>query len=185
VISKPAGTAPGDVLVGSLALNGGTVASAPAGWVQIAAVLDITNPRLFSYYHVAGSAEPPTYSWTLSAAVASSGGIARYSGVNNANPLAAPASTASSAANVSSLAVPAVTTANPGAMIVGAASVNSSSTTLLITSPAEMTERWDLGGKRQDFADAIQPAAGSSGPKTWTFSSARAAAGWIAALNPQ
>jgi hypothetical protein len=185
VISKPAGTAPGDVLVGSLALNGGTVASAPAGWVQIAAVLDITNPRLFSYYHVAGSAEPPTYSWTLSAAVASSGGIARYSGVNNANPIDAPANTASSAANVSSLAVPAVTTANPGAMIVGAASVNSSSTTLLITSPAEMTERWDLGGKRQDFADAIQPAAGSSGPKTWTFSSARAAAGWIAALNPQ
>jgi hypothetical protein len=70
-------------------------------------------------------------------------------------------------------------------MIIGAASVNSSATTLGITGPAGMTERWDLGGKRQDYADALQPAAGSSGDKTWTFSSARAAAGWIAALRPQ
>jgi hypothetical protein len=51
--------------------------------------------------------------------------------------------------------------------------------------PTGMTERWDLGGKRQDYADAIQATAGSSGSKTWTFSSARAAAGWIVALNPQ
>jgi hypothetical protein len=48
-----------------------------------------------------------------------------------------------------------------------------------------MTQRWDLAGKRQDFADTIQPAAGSSGGKTWTFSSARAAAGWFVALRPQ
>jgi hypothetical protein len=34
-------------------------------------------------------------------------------------------------------------------------------------------------------ADAVQPAPGNSGAKKWTFSSARAAAAWIAALNPQ
>jgi hypothetical protein len=186
VIPKPADIVSGDVLIASIALNGATVASAPLGWDQIAAVTTLSNPKLYSYYRVAsGATEPATYTWTLSASAAGSGGIARYSGVNNANPLDAPASTASSSANVSSLAIPAVTTANPGAMIIGAAALNSSSTTTVITSPAGMTERWDLGGKRQDYADATQPAAGSSGAKTWTFSSARAAAGWIAALNPQ
>jgi len=48
-----------------------------------------------------------------------------------------------------------------------------------------MTERWDVAGKRHEFDDAIQPAAGSSGGKTWTFSAPRAAAGWLVALNPQ
>jgi hypothetical protein len=185
-IPKPANIASGDVLVASIALNGATVASAPPGWVEIAAVTTLSNPKLHAYYRIAGGAtEPATYTWTMTTAAASSGGIARYSGVNNANPLAAPVSTASSSANVSSLAVPAVTTTTPGAMIIGAATVNSSATTLAITSPAGMTERWDLGGKRQEYADTIQPSVGSSGAKTWTFSSARTAAGWIAALRPQ
>ncbi len=48
-----------------------------------------------------------------------------------------------------------------------------------------MTQRWDLGGKRQEFDDAIQATAGSSGGKTWTFSAAREGAVWLAALRPQ
>jgi hypothetical protein len=184
-IQQPGGTAEGDVLVASLALNGGSIASAPPGWVQVAAITNIPNPRLFSYYRVAGPNEPNPYTWTLSAALASSGGIARYSGVDNANPLAAPANIASSAATVASLTVPAVTTTSPGAMIIGSAAINSSSTTILIESPAGMTERWDLGGKRQDYADVLQPNAGGSGDKTWTFSAPRAAAAWLAALRPQ
>ena len=184
VINKPAGTAAGNVLIASIALNGTTITTAPSGWVQIAAIITI-NPRLYAYYRVAGAGEPATYTWTLSAAVANSGGIARYSGVNNANPLDATTTTAT-ATVVTSLAVPAVTTVSPGAMLVGAAAINSSNETILITSPAGMTERWDLGGKRQDYADALQPAAGSSGNKTWTWSSgsARDAAGWLAALKP-
>jgi hypothetical protein len=167
-------------------LNGATVASAPPGWVQIAAVTTISNPKLYSYYRVAsGATEPATYTWTLSGSAAGSGGIARYSGVNNANPLDAPATTASSSSNVASLAIPAVTTANPGAMNIGGVAINSSSTSTIITSPGGMAERWDLGGKRQDYADAIQPNAGNNGAKTWTFSAPRAAAGWLAALNPQ
>jgi len=158
--------------------------SAPTGWVQIAAITTIPNPHLYSYYHVAGVTEPATYTWTLSAVVMSSGGIARYSGVDNANPLAATTSFSSSAVPVMSLTVPAVSTTSPGSMLVGAAAINSSNAMITITSPAGMTERWDLGGKRQDYADALQPPAGSSGDKTWTFSSAREAAGWLAALKP-
>ena len=93
-----------------------------------------------------------------------------------------PAPAASAA--VSSLAVPAVTTTRPGAMLIGGAAINSSNTSVLITAPAGMTERWDLGGKRHEYDDALQVAAGTSGTKTWTFSSARAAAAWLAALRP-
>ena len=54
-------------------------------------------------------------------------------------------------------------------------------TTVLITAPAGMSERWDLGGKRSEYDDGIQAAAGGSGIKTWTFSAARAAAAWLSA----
>jgi hypothetical protein len=187
VINKPTGTVPGDVLVASIAVNGASTPTAPSGWIQIAAVTGASNPRLYSYYRVAGSGEPTIYTWTLSAAVANSGGIARYSGVNNATPLDSAATQASSATAVSSLAVPAVTTVTNGAMLVGAAAINSSNETITITSPTGMTQRWDLGGKRQDYADVLQATAGSSGSKTWTWpaGSMREAAGWLAALRPQ
>src|SRR4029450_12507156 len=70
----------------------------PAGWTEIAAVTGIKNPRVFGYYRVAGNAEPNSYEWTLTAAVAAGAGIARYSGVDGAKPLDAPVSTAYGAA---------------------------------------------------------------------------------------
>jgi hypothetical protein len=70
-------------------------------------------------------------------------------------------------------------------MFVGAVALNSSNTTVLITGPAGMAQRWDLGGKRQEYDDALQAAAGSSGARTWTFSAAREGAAWLAALRPQ
>jgi hypothetical protein len=185
VINKPAATGPGDVLVASVALNGATVASAPAGWVPIAAIASLSNPKVYGYYRIAGGTEPAAYSWSLSSTAAGSVGIARYTGVNNVTPLAASTTSASSAAAVSSLTAPALTTAVPGAMLIGAAAVNSSNVALLITGPGETTQRWDLGGKRQEFDDAIQAAAGGSGSKTWTFSGPREGAVWLAALRPQ
>jgi hypothetical protein len=180
-IPKPEGTAAGDVLVASLALNGGWVTGVPAGWTLITAATAIPNPPMYAYYRVAGSAESASYTWVLSTSI---GGIARYSGVDNASPLDTPAVTASSSAAVTSLSVPGVTTTRPGAMLIGAAAINSSVTSVLINGPVGMSERWDLGGKRQEYDDALQPSAGFSGAKTWTFSSARAAVAWLVALRP-
>jgi hypothetical protein len=183
-IPRPAGTAAGDVLVASLALNGSGVGSAPTGWVQVAAVTSVTNPKLYSYYRVAAPSEPASYTWSLTSAAASSGGIARYTGVDNANPLDSSVSTASSSASVSALTVPGVTTASPGGMLIGAAAINASPTTVTITGPNGMIQRWDLGGKRQEYDDAVQQTAGNSGARTWTFSGPREAVGWLAALRP-
>src|SRR5207244_1862973 len=143
-IANPAGTAAGDVLVASIALNGATVTAVPADWVQIAAVTSISNPKLYAYYHVTRAAEPASYTWTLSGAAAGGGGIARYSGVNNASPLDAPAATAANAAAVSSITVPAVTTTTSGAMLIGGTAINSSNAATTITGPAGLTQRWDL-----------------------------------------
>ena len=173
-VTKPAGTASGDVLVACLALNGGSVSSTgvPAGWTRIAAVTAITNPHVFGYYKVAGDAEPASYSWTLTGAVANGAGIARYSGVDTTAPLDAAATTVTAPA-ATSASLPGVTTVTANAMLASCMALNSSSTTITVTPPAGMTKAWDIGGKRHALADGVQAAAGPSGAKTWTFSSAR------------
>jgi PKD repeat protein len=182
-IAPPAGTSAGDVLVACMALNGGTVRVAPAGWTQIAAVTSITNPHVYGYYKVAGASEPAA-TWTLSASVASGGGIARYSGVNNTSPLDATTTTGASGTEVTAASVPSVTTADPNAMLVGCVGINSSAVTVTITAPAGMSKAWDIGGKRNQLDDQLQATAGPSGAKTWTLSSRRAYGAWLTALRP-
>ena len=185
-IATPSGTAAGDVLVACVVPNATRVATTgvPAGWVQIAAVIQGTSTRAYGYYKVAGSSEPTSYTWTLNASVQNAGGIARYSGVDTATPLDAPPQSASGTSATTGT-VPAVTTSTANAMLVGCMGIDSSSTGVLITSPAGMTEAWDIGGKRHELADALQAAIGSSGAKTWTFSSGREWAGWLVALRPR
>jgi hypothetical protein len=184
-VAKPAGTAPGDVLVACLALNGSSVSSSgvPTGWTLIAAATGVANPHAFGYYHVAGSTEPTSFTWGLSSSVANGAGIARYSGVRAASPIDATATTASGASATTGT-LPGVTTATSGAMLVGCMAINSGNTSVLIGPPVGMAEAWDIGGKRQELADHVQGAAGPSGSRTWTFSSAREWAGWLVALRP-
>jgi len=184
-IGRPSGTVPGDVLVACVALGGKLVASGgvPAGWQAIASVTSISNPHVFGYYKVAGTSEPAAYTWTLTKQVKSGGGIARYSGVDTAQPLAGGTTTAAGGAALSGT-VPGVTTTVPDAMLVGCLSVNASSTGFGITSPSGMTEAWDEIGKRHEVADQHLLAPGSSGNRTWTFSDPRAWAGWLTALRP-
>jgi len=132
---------------------------------------------------VAGGAEPGGYAWTLTSAVASGAGIARYSGVDTTAPLDASAATATGAA-ATSATLAGVTTASPNAMLVGCVGINSSSTAVSIAAPAGMSEAWDVSGKRTELDDAPQATPGASGPRTWTFSSAREWAGWLVALRP-
>ena len=179
-IAAPAGTQTGDLLVTCLALNGSTLAAAPAGWTRVAAPTGVTNPRVYGYYRVAGSAEPASYRWTFAASVTSGGGTARYTGAKRVD---GTASTATGAA-ATSATVPGVTTSVAGDMLVGCLGVNSGATTLTITGPSSLAEAWDIGGKRNELDDGVQAAAGPSGPMTWQLSSGREWAGWLLALTP-
>lgn len=183
VLTKPVGTVTGDVLVACIVLNGGSVATngAPVGWSTIAAVPGVTNPRVYGYYRVAGASEPLSYTWTLSSSVKNGAGIARYVGVDPTAPLHGVPTTASAASGTSAV-LPSITTSAPNAMVVGCVGMNSTSTGAQISSPAGMTQAWDIGGKRHELADGVVGPAGATGTRTWLLSQSRAWAGWLVAL---
>lgn len=179
-IPKPANVAQGDLLVSCLALNGGSVTATgvPAGWIRLAAVTTISNPKVYGYYKVATASESAGYSWTTTSTT-SGGGIARYSGASGLDT----AATSAAGAAASSGTVPGVTSTTANAMLVGCMSVNSSSASL--NPPGGMAQAVEAGARRFEVADGIQAIAGPSGAKTWTFSAAREWAGWLVALRPK
>jgi hypothetical protein len=179
-MARPDGVVAGDVLVSCVVLNGGSVSSSgvPAGWTELASLTSLSNPKVYGYYKVATSTEPTDYSWGTSSTTGG-GVITRYSGTTGPDTAAASASGAAAASGT----VGQVTTTTANAMLVGCMGVNSSSATL--ASPAGMTEVVETGARRFELADGLQPAAGASGTKTWTFSSAREWAGWLVPLRPR
>ncbi len=187
VVTKPAGTTAGDVLVSCLASNGTRVGAngVPADWNSLATILTGTSTRAFGYYKVAGANEPASYTWTLNSAVANSGAIGRYSGVSTTAPIDGTVQSASSGGVISKNAtIPGVTTSVANAMLVGCMSIDSSVMSVTISPPAGFTERWNLAGKRQEYADLVRAGTGPSGPQTWTLGGSRDWAGWLAALAP-
>jgi PKD repeat protein len=189
-LTAPAGTAAGNVLVASITADlNPSMASIPSGWTPIVNALSINSSsssgaRVFAYYHVVGSAEPGSYSWTLSAAVKWGAGVTAYAGVNNTTPLDSSVATAvNSTYSATSITVPSITTASNGAMLIGGVGFDSG--TPAASPPSGWTERWEAsGGQIAELADRPQATAGASGTATWTFSSARAVGAWRAALKP-
>src|SRR5437667_1919810 len=89
-ISKPTGVVAGDVLVASVDAAGGTgtTITAPSGWTSIRRDNSGTTLAKETYYKVAGSSEPASYSWGLgSSNVRASGGIFAYANVDTSAPI--------------------------------------------------------------------------------------------------
>src|SRR3990172_2059931 len=152
-VARPAGTAPGDTLVACLTLNGSSIASGgvPSGWSAMTVASTLSNPRVFGYSGVPGPWERGSYSWLLPGSVTNGAGTARYTGVDAPSPLDGAPSSAGGLSG-SPPTVPSVTTASAGSMLVGCLGINSGSTSVLITSPAGMTEAWGVGGRRGGLA---------------------------------
>ncbi|WP_250556511.1 PKD domain-containing protein [Pseudonocardia lacus] len=187
VLTKPTGSAVGDVLLATFtADNRPTVATAPAGWTSFVPALRPAEASLFGYYHVVTAADAGTnsWTWTLSAAQKWNGGVTRFTGVDPVSPLD---TTVSSATNLSSTAttvsVPSVTTATPGALLVGGLGANG--TTPLTTPPTGWTLTWQsTGAQAASQAHRAQAAPGPTGAQVWTISEGRAVAAWVTALRP-
>ena len=88
-ISKPSGTAIGDVLVAGIVVDGGsgttvTPPTGAGGWTQIRRTNNGTNVGVVSYYHkvTADDASTTAYAFTLSPSRRAAGGIIRFSGVD-------------------------------------------------------------------------------------------------------
>ena len=185
-LTKPSGTAAGDVLVASFTADKNpTVSAVPAGWTAIVNNLSVgSGARVFAYYRVVGASDPANYSWSLSTTAKWGGGVTAYRGVNNTTPLDSSVATAANTSyTASSIAAPSVTTASNNAMLIGGVGFDSS--TPGASAPTGWTERWESAdGQIAEQADRVQATAGASGTATWTFNVAKAVAVWRTALKP-
>jgi hypothetical protein len=188
-LAAPAGRTAGDVLVASFTTDLNPTVAVPAGWTAIVNGLGINSTttsgaRVFAYYRVVGSADPATYTWTVSKAVKWGGGITAYDGVSNTTPLDSAVATAVNATyTATSITVPSVTTSRNGARLIGGVGFDTAMPGA--TAPTGWTERWEAAnGQIAEQADRAQATAGASGTATWTFSAAKAAGAWRTALRP-
>lgn len=189
--NKPANTADGDILICSIAQNGGAKPSTiPSGWVEEFSDVAGTNPRLsvYSKYVSNAASEPASYSWGLASAIQWSCQITAYTGhnitVGGASVFDAVLSANSGAATATACPAPSITTTQANCMLVGGASGNSSTTQW--TGPAGQTEVYDPGTQKSHcfYSDEIVASAGATGTRTYTQSAARAYVAWQGAIAP-
>ena len=176
VINKPTGTVQNDVMVASIAVRPNTATiTAPSGWTLVRRTNNTnSNPNsLATYYKVAGSSEPTTYTWTLGSSAGAAGGIETFSGVNTSDPIDVEAG--QNTANAVTLTAPSVTTTSAYEMLVTSHAFASSAT---FTKPTGMTEAFDIasvtvpnsGGEAIEGNYQSLTSAGATGSKTATAS---------------
>ena len=172
-IAKPAGVVEGGVMVATVTAAGTGSVTTPSGWTVIK-TLTQGSLRQATYYKVAGSSEPASYSWSLGSSRAASGGIADYSGVNQTVPVDAIVSAGGESGNA---AVPSATTSASNDLVLAVASFATGTT---VTPDASTTERVDVksSSNTSSMADFVQATAGATAAKTAT--PAVSSSAWIA-----
>ena len=111
----------GDVMVAVITprLSGGGAIGAPAGWTRVRRDSNIGGASLSQalYVKVATMFEPPSYRWTFSSPVDSTGGVTAFLGVDTLAPVQTHGGLYS--ANTRLIAAPSLTTSVDGALVVG------------------------------------------------------------------
>ena len=179
VISKPTGTADGDVLVAMIAIDGAFFIFPPSGWTEI---YDINTPiggRVKLYTKVASS-EGSTYTFNSSITNWNAGIVALRSIDTNSIVVASSSSTES---GVSTFTAPAIVTTSDNSMVMTFFAVNGLGT---FTAPAGMSEILDqqATGTTIGIDYVVQASAGSSGAKVSTFTATTTGVSIIVGFNP-
>jgi hypothetical protein len=86
-IAKPLGTSSGDVLLATVDARGSGAIQAPAGWTLVRSDLSGTTLEKRTWWRLAGSSEPPQYTWTFDKERTASGAILAYYGVSSTDPI--------------------------------------------------------------------------------------------------
>ncbi|MDQ1500885.1 MAG: hypothetical protein QOI86_4225 [Actinomycetota bacterium] len=199
-LNTPAGAAAGDVLVAGVATRGGSDVTVvpPAGWILIRTDNNSNSLQLSSYWHVAGSSEPATYTWNLTASAdgtptskAAAGTISAYSGVDSVTPLDATGGQVDPNSTLSIVA-PSITTTAANDRVVGLFTIANASNIDPPSGSSAMTEiaeaNSNVSGQAHvdiETADTTQATAGAAGTKTATGSGTAARTnGQLIALRP-
>ncbi len=190
-ITKPSASV-GDIMVATIAINGGTsaVVTAPSGWTQILKTDNDTNISLISYWKVVGGSEPSSYTWSTSDQTTAEGGITAYSGVNTSNPIDVSAGNIGFSATATTTPIT-TTTTSPTILALYATNVGKSNEAGdYFSAPSGMTQKYDTSntpfGPSVGQFEAVQVAVGSTGSKSTNIAGnkARNWASQIIALNP-
>lgn len=190
-LSKPTGTAAGDVMLAFLEADGPNTAASwasrlPAGWTLLHE--DTVSTSGFIGYpavaiKVAGAAEPATYAFSFGSQIGA-GVIVSYSGVDTTTPVDASAQQINGTAGTS-MGIPSVTTTRTDSLLV-AAYFNRQTNGVTHTPPAGMTQRISQKGAYSlsnfGIADVGIPAAGATGARTATSATADVSFGVAIAL---
>jgi hypothetical protein len=146
-LTKPAGTAPRDLLIAQVSARGSTagVFVPPAGWTQVRAVMHGSSSlQQVIFYKVAGASEPASYSFTLgSSSSGLAGGISAFQGLKTSSPVDGHAASTSPVPS-STVTAPSLTTTSANALVLAFFSIASSSSFAPI---AGMFELYDLGSQ--------------------------------------
>lgn len=169
-VAAPAGESSGDVLIAALQGNGPGAVTAPSGWTLIGSASaggDVT----VTYYKVAGSSEPSSYSWSSSVSMSGSIAILDYTGIDPTAPLNAWAGNSGSGTAVA----PAVATTTSTVSVILVSWVGPVAQ-LSANSPSGYSQRWFLNSTQTGSlltgnifiatygADALSPAAAGTLP---------------------
>src|SRR3990167_2732370 len=166
-ISKPTGTADGDLLWAIICHDSTAATTGPSGWTEERSMNDPVNSAYRSTWSKrAGASEPSTYDWSWTGVQYSFGGISAYSGGVAAGADTDISGAANNGNDATAIALSATTTVADTMIVVGGATYNAGSFGLFTGS---MNERFDLAGNAVN-ADILQAAVGASGNKSSTLS---------------
>ena len=88
LISTPAGTASGDLLLAAISTDGNASFSVPLGWTLLNQGSNGGNVSVAVFYRIASAAEPASQAFAWDSSEEAVGAILRYSGVSTSEPIA-------------------------------------------------------------------------------------------------
>src|SRR6266702_4428799 len=159
IISTPAGTASGDVMVAHVVVQtAGNAITAPAGWSLVLRQDTGSAISTVSYVKVAGSTEPASYTWSFGTSGQASGGIASYIGVNTTTPVdAGHGQYNNSTSNVDNSGVTTTTANDMLVYAVGAVVATS------VNVPSGFTQQWSTSSSASTTSEMSQKSYSSTG----------------------
>jgi hypothetical protein len=168
-INTPPGTASGDILIAMVAHQNGVNRNLlpPSGWTVVpnADWTDGTNARIRGFYRVAGSLEPPNYTFTFASGSGAdmSGGILAILGGSPTAPINISNGQSNGSVGSKNVTAPSISTTVANTLLIfgGACNVIAG-----FTPPTGMTEHWDVAssGTYKVATEAASQALGPLGP---------------------
>ncbi len=162
VLTTPAGTQAGDVLIAHVVVNSAnTVITAPSGWNLILNTKSSVGVEEATYYKAATASEPATYTWTFGSSQPATGAMTSFTGVNTTSPIDAKSGRYNS--STATVTFTQITTTAANDMLLAFVGVSGNTT---VTPPSGFAEGYDVNntasgnGKTAEMSQSLKATVG-------------------------